>query len=209
MFEMQLVPHLFPLLPSHVYPTRSTTLALTFFQMQQQQQQQHSEGEEAAVSYLLYRTTTNVLGFCRAGVGGYDVWTPGAATALIRREGVLGGATINRMNFQAVLDYLQLLVAQQQQNEKADGAAILELHIGCFAVAGLLSGAIPRRRTHVRDICDRVGALVLALAPRFPVVRFIYTRGLDPPRTLVGHARPDKKGREGAAAMDATHPPPK
>lgn len=140
----------------------------------------------------------NVLGFCRAGVGGYDVWQPGAARSLLRREGVLGGATINKMNFLAVLDCLQALVNSNDDDD--DDATItsstLELHIGCFAVAGLLSGDIPRRRPHVRDMCDRIGALALALAPRYPLVRFVYVRGLDPPRTLVGHSRPDKRQQQ-------------
>lgn len=135
----------------------------------------------------------NVLGFCRAGVGGYDVWLPGAARSLLRREGVLGGATINKMNFLAVLDYLQALI--DSNDDAIPTSSTLELHIGCFAVAGLLSGDIPRRRPHVRDMCDRIGALVLALATRYPLVRFVYVRGLDPPRTLVGHSRPDKQQR--------------
>lgn len=139
----------------------------------------------------------NVLGFCRAGVGGYDVWAPGAPTALLRRERVLGGSTINRMNFQAVLDCLQFLASDEQHSSSTtsgdDVATMLELRIGCFAVAGLLAGDIPRRRPHVRDMCDRIAALALELAPRYPVVRFVYARGLDPPRTLVGHGRPEKK----------------
>ena len=137
----------------------------------------------------------NVLGFCRAGVGGYDVWQPGAARSLLRREGVLGGATINKMNFLAVLDCLQALV-DSNDNDATITSSTLELHSGCVAVAGLLSGDIPRRRPHVRDMCDRIGALALALAPRYPRVRFVYVRSRGPPRKLVGHSRPDKQQQQ-------------
>jgi len=131
--------------------------------------------------------TLNVLGFCRSTVGGYDVWTSGDS-ALMRRRNV-AGTTINRMNYQAVYDCLVHVLAS------IDAPQQLELRIGCYSVVGQLTGCIPARLAHVRDMCGRITDLVRECAPRTEV-RFQYAPDLDPPRCLVGHCRPPSDGRQ-------------
>lgn len=127
----------------------------------------------------------NVLGFCHSTkVGGYDVWMAGEP-ALLQSRGV-AGTTINMMNFQAVHDCLAHTLASLDAPEE------LELCVGCYSVVGQLTGRIPARRPHVRDMCDRIATLVRACAPR-TVVRFQYAPDLDPPRCVVGHRRPRRR----------------
>lgn len=137
----------------------------------------------------------NVLGYCRSTVGGFDVWPQGAAAPVCSLRGA-PATTINLMNFAAAEAALEWLADRcwTESVRAATGAGAtppqIELRVGCFAVAGLLSGRVPARKPHVIARCERFAALRHARLPAGAEVRVVYVRGLDPPRELVGHRRP-------------------
>lgn len=160
----------------------------------------------------------NVLGYCRSTVGGYDVWQPPQTTPSppppppqpspssrrqllmmlqqpqLQSRGVVG-TTINRMNYQAAIDCLASVATRLDEDGEDEGEddLLLLLRVGCYSVAGQLTGTIPVRRPHVRELGERVAALVLRLLTKRVHVRFEYAADLDPPRSVVGHCRPAVK----------------
>lgn len=151
----------------------------------------------------------NVLGYCRSTVGGFDVWVPGAEAPLRALRGA-PATTINLMNFaaaEAALEWFAdrwaaaaaaaTISPEMDGEERRRRPPRIELRVGCFAVAGLLSGRVPARAPHVVERCERFAALCRARLPVGAEVRVVYVRGLDPPRELVGHRRPPRGGEGG------------
>jgi hypothetical protein len=165
------------------------------------------EAAEEEAAFAPPPSTMNVLGYCRSTVGGFDVWAPGAAAPLCALRGALA-TSINRMNFAATeaalewfADHWAMYAARSaaaSEEEEHRPPPLIELRVGCFAVAGLLSGRVPARAPHVIAMCERFAALRSARLPAGAEVRVVYVRGLDPPRELVGHRRPPRAATTGS-----------